>query len=119
VGSTVKPSKDWRRPVPGDGQERRLMPPASRTLPGPESRRPRRQTGRRAAKASGRAAASRASGQAGEAGEWVVRVNRGRAAVDLDSGGETRQSGVSLDVLYHQVCLISLMHGDDASGSTS
>jgi hypothetical protein len=44
VGSTVKPSKDWRRPVLGDSQERRLMPPASRILARPEPRRPRRQT---------------------------------------------------------------------------
>jgi hypothetical protein len=44
VGSMVKPTKDWRRPVLGDSQERRLMPPASRILAGPEPRRPRRQT---------------------------------------------------------------------------
>jgi hypothetical protein len=35
VKSTVEPSKDWRRPVPGDGQERRLMPQESRIWPRP------------------------------------------------------------------------------------
>jgi hypothetical protein len=29
----VKPSMDWRRPVPGDDQERRLMPRMSRIRP--------------------------------------------------------------------------------------
>jgi hypothetical protein len=37
--STVKPSKEWRRPVPGDGQERRLMPRAPVIRPANPSRR--------------------------------------------------------------------------------